>query len=187
MQRISLTGCSKHRRGNTYALVHACTITDSTQNHLYGVYNLIFYVCTDSAEAQHGILPFFKKKMRVKGEAEGWWENCALACVIIRAETIERTQNAEWEISRAANYGKYGIPWLPVSLRLLCVEKQQSPPVLSTVERVKLCCPKFSLQLKCFCITSIFWENVNGMCCVLRQDTPISRSLLLDWKPRGSF
>lgn len=46
-------------------------------------------------EAQNRILRLFGERMRVKGEAGRRGRNCALACVIIRAETIECTQNAE--------------------------------------------------------------------------------------------
>lgn len=113
---------------------------------MHGVCNIIYRVHKNATEAQPGILPSIEEKMRVKGEAERWGGNCTLACVIIRAETIECTQNAEWEIARAANSDcKYGIPWRPVSLRLLCVKikifafDSVSIPFLSTVKCFKLC------------------------------------------------
>lgn len=65
-----------------------------------------------------------------------------LACVIIRAETMECTQNAECEISRAANSGcKYSISWLLVWLHLLSQNNQmttEAPHISVSTKYVQL-------------------------------------------------
>lgn len=82
--------------------------------------------------------------MSAKAEAETWGVGvgvgggCVLACVIIRAETIECTQNAECKILREANSGcKYSIPRLLVSLHLLCLNNKFTSEATSLVVSMK--------------------------------------------------
>lgn len=74
-------------------------VTKRVHSHAHGVNNIIYCVYIDATDARPGIVPLFGEKMRANGEAERWGVglggHCALACVIIRAETIECTQNAE--------------------------------------------------------------------------------------------
>lgn len=106
-----------------------------------------------------GFCHFFGERM---GEAKRWGRSCALACVIIRAETIECTQNAEREISRPANSDcKYGIPYMPVLLCLLCVKTKTVQSVHNEI--CQTMCLDFGVQLGRLCIISIFYENVNGI------------------------
>lgn len=153
-------------KGHGYALLRARTTTHSLHDHMYGVYNIIYRVCTDATKAQRGISPFFGagERVRVKRVRQRWGRSCALACVIIRAETIECTQNAEWEISRAANSDcKYGIPLTACFTASVMCKKNKISLCSVQNEICKTTFLKFRVRLGRFCFISIFYENVDGM------------------------
>lgn len=63
---------------------------------MHGENNIIYCAYIDATDAQPWILYIFRGGDEGKGRGrEMGGRNCALACVIIRAETIECTQNAE--------------------------------------------------------------------------------------------
>lgn len=65
---------------------------------MHGENNIIFCAYKDATDAQPWILYIFRREDEGKGrgrDMRGGGGGCALACVIIRAETIECTQNAE--------------------------------------------------------------------------------------------